>query len=111
MEALVAASVGVEPGARADDLVLADLLELRLYFDAALTALLYLELQDLTGLVRAASGWRSFPPQVAVRDAAPLGVVGKQQSERLGVALVQCFGGRAQLIVHGVSMAAATLVS
>lgn len=39
----------------ADDLVVADLLELRLSFDAALTALLDLESQDLTGLALAAS--------------------------------------------------------
>lgn len=94
-----------EPLRRADDRVVADLAELRLNLDPALAPLLDLELQDLTGLIRAPSRRRSFPPEMPVRDPAPLGVVCKKRRKRLGVALIESFGGRAQLIDHAVSMA------
>ena len=95
LETLVASSVRSEPLGRADDLVVANLGELGLNLDAALAPLLDLEAQDLTGLVGAASGGRSFPPEVTVRNAAPLVFVGDQRHERLWVALVERFGCRA----------------
>jgi hypothetical protein len=41
-----------------------------------------------------------LPPQVAVADAAPLGVLGKQRCERLRIAVVECFGRCAKLVDH-----------
>jgi hypothetical protein len=77
LEAFVARSVGGEPMGRADDLV-SELGELGLDFDAPLAALGDLESQDLTGLVGAMSGRGALPPEVAVRDAAPLVLLGDQ---------------------------------
>ena len=65
-------SVGFLPLGRADDLVAAHLSEFGLNLDPTLASRLDLELEDLTGLVRAASDGRALPPQHAVRDATPL---------------------------------------
>jgi len=81
------------------------LLELGLRLDPSSALFLYLESQDLTGLVGTASGGRAFPPEVAVRDAAPLRVLREQRHEWLGIAPVERFGCRAKLIDHGLSMA------
>jgi len=105
LESLIALSIGSEPLGRADDLVVADLGELGLNLDAALAALLDLELQDLTGLVGAASGRRSLPPEMAVRNAAPFGLVGDQSCKRLRVTPVERFGCCTELIDHRSSMA------
>lgn len=99
LEAFVATSVGGEPLGRADDLV-AYLCELGLDFDASLAALGDLEHQDLTGLVGAVSGWGVLPPEVAVREAAPLVVVGDQRRERFRVSVVEGFGGCAEAVDH-----------
>src|SRR5260370_36956562 len=73
---------------------------MRLHLDPAAAALLDLEGQDLTGLVRAVSDGRLFPPQVAVRDAAPLRMLCEQCRERFGVALAERFGRGAKLVDH-----------
>jgi len=104
LESLVALSVGSEPLGRADDLVVADLDELGLNLDAALATLLDLELQDLTGLVGAASGGRSLPPEVAMRHTTPLVLVSDQRRERLWVTPVERFGCCAKLFDHCSSM-------
>src|SRR6476660_2689048 len=57
--------------------------------------------QDLTGLVWPASRRRSLPPEVAAREAAPLGIFGEERGEGLGVALVQRLGCRAKLLNGG----------
>ena len=103
-------TTSLEPVGRADDL-LADLRELGLHLDAPLASLLDLKLENLTGLVRAVSGWRAFPPQMSVRDTAPLRVLREEGGERLGVAPIECFGCRAKLIDHRLSMAARLVVS
>jgi hypothetical protein len=104
LETLLASSIGSEPLGRADDLVGADLSEPGLNLDASLAALLDLELQDLTGLVGAASGRRLLPPEVAMRNAAPLVLVSDQRRERLWVTPVERFGCSSQLIDHRSSM-------
>jgi len=98
LEAFVATSVGGEPLGRADDLV-SELGELGLDFDAPL-ALGDLELQDLTGLVGAVSGRGALPPEVAVRDAAPLVLLSDQRGERFRISVVEGFGGCAETIDH-----------
>lgn len=75
-----------------------------------IAALLDLELQDLTGFVRAMTGRSVLPPQVPVRDAAPLVLVSDQRSEGLGITLIERFGGCSKLIDHGPSVPL-TLVS
>ena len=84
--ALLARPVLVHPLCRADDHVVADTGELGLDVDSTVAAFANLEGQDRTGLVGAASGGCAFPPQVAVRDAAPLALLGDQVGERTGVA-------------------------
>ena len=98
--ALLAAAVGAEPLGGADDLVVADLGEFGLDGDAVLAAFADLEGQDLTGLVRAVSGRRALPPQVAVRDAAPLALLGDQGGEWFRVALVERCRCGAKLVDH-----------
>ena len=78
--------------------------ELRLDLDPAAASLFDLEGQDLTGLVRAVSDGRLFPPQMAVRDAAPLCVLCEQCRERFRVALAKRFGCGAKLVDHRPSM-------
>jgi hypothetical protein len=104
LEALVASSIRFQPLGRADDLVGADLGELRLNLDPALAPLLDLERQDLTGLLGAVSGGRSLPPEMAVRDATPLVLLSDQRRERLGITPIQRFGCSAKLIDHPSSM-------
>ena len=99
LEAFVASSVGREPLGRGDDLV-AYLHELGLNFDAPLSAFCDLELQDLTGHVGAVSGRCVLPPEMAVRDAAPLVVVRDQRRERFRVTVVEGFGGCAETVDH-----------
>src|SRR3982074_2684450 len=72
LEALMSNAVGAQPPGGADDLVSADPCELGPDFDPSLAPLLDLKRQDLTGLVGAVSDRRPFPPQEAMRDAAPL---------------------------------------
>ena len=62
-------------------------------------------LQDLTGLVRPASGGRVLPPEVAARWAAPRRLLRRERGERLGIALTKRLCGGAKLIDHGRSMA------
>ena len=71
LEAFVAPAIGSKPLRRADDLV-ADLGELRLHGDPSLAPLVDLKVQDLTGLIGTVSNRCALPPQMAVRDAAPL---------------------------------------
>lgn len=106
LEALVPSSIRSEPLGRADDLVGADLGELRLNLDPALAPLLDLEPQDLTGLIGAVSGGRSLPPEVAVRNATPLVLVGDQGRERLWVTPIQRFSCSSKLVDHRSSMPA-----
>lgn len=103
--ALDSRAAGLPPLRRSDDLV-ADLRELGLHLDPPVAALLDLKLENLTGLVGTVSDRRRLPPQMAVRDAAPLRVLGEQRSERPGVAAVERFGSCAQLVDHRLSMAA-----
>jgi hypothetical protein len=42
-----------------------------------------------------------FPPEVAVRDAAPLSVLCEERGERFGITLTQRLGCGAKLIDHG----------
>ena len=62
-------------------------------------------IQDLTGLVWATSGRCVFPPEVAARRAAPLGVVREERHERLGIAALQCLRCGAKLVDHRQSVA------
>ena len=62
-------------------------------------------LQDLTGLLRAASRGRVLPPEAAPRNAAPLSVLREERDERLGVAAIQRLRRSAKLLDHGRSMA------
>lgn len=105
LEALLAAAVRAEPSRGPDDDVGSDLFELRLHFDPPLSPFLYLKSQDLTGLVRTASGGRAFPPEVTVRDAAPLRVLREQRRERFWITFVERLGRRAKLVDHRLSMA------
>jgi hypothetical protein len=66
--------------------------------------LLDLELQDLTGLVRAASGWCVLPPEMAAGDAAPFRVFGEERHEGLGIAAVESFGCGAKPVDHHLSI-------
>ena len=100
LETFVVAAVGAEPLGGADDLVVADLGEFGLDGDAALAAFADLEGQDLTGLVRAVSGRRALPPQVPVRDTAPLAFLRDQSGEWLRVALVERCRCGAKLVDH-----------
>ena len=97
MVALVTLAVVRRTG-RADENVVADLRELRFDVDRLRAALLYLELQDMTGLVRATSGGSRLPPQVSVRDPAPLGIVGEERHQWTGVSSVQGLGRCAELV-------------
>ena len=83
-----------------DDLVVADTGEGQIVDRPAAACL-----QDLTGLVRPASGGRVLPPEVAARWAAPLGVLCEERGERLGIAVIQRLCGGAKLIDHSRSMA------
>jgi hypothetical protein len=76
LEPLEPSPTVVQPPRGADDLVVSDLREVRLDNRRATAELPDLELQDLTGLVRAASSRRELPPEVTARDAPPLDVVG-----------------------------------
>ena len=96
--ALLPFTVGVKPRRRADDLVVADSGEHGLDGKAALGPRSNLGPQDRTGLVGTVSGRRPLPPQMAVRQAAPLRVVGEQSREGLGVAPDQRLRGGAQLL-------------
>jgi hypothetical protein len=62
-------------------------------------------LQDLTGLAGPASGGCVLPPEVAVRWAAPLGVLCEERCERLGIAAIHRLGCGAKLVDHDLSMA------
>ena len=99
LEAFLATAIGSLPLGRADDLV-AELRELGLNHDPLPAALCDLGLQDLTGLLGTMSSRRALPPEVAVRDAAPLILVCDQRRERIGVTLVERFGGRAKTVDH-----------
>ena len=101
--ALLPTPLGIEPLRRADDAV-ADLLELRLNLEPPPTA--ELEPQDLAGLVRPVSGRRVLPPEVAVRDAPPLALVGDQRDERPRIPTAERLGGRTQVIDHSVMVSA-----
>ena len=94
-----AAAAGDEPPRRADDLV-ADLRELGLHLDLPLASLLDLKLENLTGLVGAVSCRRAFPPQMPVRDTAPLGPLSEQRGKRLGVTAIECFSCRTKFVDH-----------
>ena len=93
-------SVGAPPVRGTDDLVLPDLRE-REVVDLPTAA----RLQDLTGLVWPASGGCVLPPEVAVRDAAPLGILREERGERLGIAVIQRLGCCAKLVDHSRSIA------
>lgn len=90
----------VLPNGRADDPVVPDQCELGRNAPWLAAALLDLETQDLTGLVRSASGRGVFPPEVAVGDATPLGIVGEKRRQRRRVTLVQRLGRSTELIDH-----------
>ena len=94
-----AVAAGDEPVRRADDLV-ADLRELGLHLDLPLASFLDLKLENLTGLFGAVSGGRAFPPQMPVRNTAPLRFLRKQRSKRLRVTAIECLGCRAKLVDH-----------
>ena len=87
------------PGCGRHDLV-ADLSELWCDLKWTAATLVELKLQDLPGLVRAASTRSLFPPQVAGGDAAPLAVLVDQSQERLGVSLIQRLDSDPQLVDH-----------
>jgi hypothetical protein len=89
LEALCMAPVSGNPAGCTDDLVLRDLHELRLHLDPLVAALVNLELQDLTGLVRPASRWCVLPPETTVRDAPPLRIFGEERRERLRIAMIE----------------------
>lgn len=93
------AAASDEPLRRADDLV-ADLRELGLHLDPLLASLLDLELENLTGLIGAVSGRCAFPPQMTVRDTAPLRILCEQRGKRLRVTAIECFGCRTKLVDH-----------
>ena len=78
---------------------------LGLHFDPTLAPLLDLKRQDLTGLVGAVSDRRPFPPQQAMRDAAPLRILREQRGKRARVTPVQRLGRHAQLVDHRPSIA------
>jgi hypothetical protein len=99
LEPLDRPSVSPRQRCRADDLV-ADERELGLDLGRRSSALLSLKGENLTGLVGAASRRRLLPPEVTVRDAAPLGVLSEEGCERFWIALVQCVGCGAQLVDH-----------
>jgi len=99
------AAASDEPPRRTDDLV-ADLRELGLHIDSSLALLPDLKLENLTGLIGAVSGRRAFPPQMPVRDTAPLRIICKQRGKRFRVAAVECFGCRTKLVDHRLSIAA-----
>ena len=61
----------------ADDRVIAYLPKLWLYLEPPFALFFQLESQDLTGLVGPSSRGRVFPPEMAVRDAAPFRVLGE----------------------------------
>ena len=83
-----------------DDDVVADLPEFGLDVERLVAAFSALELQDLTGLVRTASGRCLFPPEVSVRDAPPLRVCVEQGDERLEVSAIQSLGGTSKFVEH-----------
>jgi hypothetical protein len=93
-------AVGTGPACRPDDLVVADLCEFRVKVARVPAALLDQGLEDLTGLVGAVSGGRVFPPQMPVRDTAPLRVLCKQRRERVRVTAAECFGCPTKLVNH-----------
>jgi hypothetical protein len=93
-------SVGILQLRRADDLVVADAGK-RQILDCPSVA----SVQDLTGLVWAASGGCVLPPEVALRWPAPLGFFREKGHERLGVATVQRVGCCPKLVDHGRSIA------
>ena len=105
LEAFLSPPVAAGPRRRADDRVGSELSELRLHLDAPIAALLDLELQDLTGLVGSASGRCLLPPEVSVRQAAPLGVVREQGGEGCWIAVVECVCCGSELVDHGSSFA------
>ncbi len=93
-------SVGTRPVRGTDDVVFSDLSK-REVVDLPTAA----RLQDLTGLVRSPSRGGVFPPEMAVRDAAPLSVLCEERGERFGITVTQRLGCSAKLIDHGRSMA------
>lgn len=95
-------SVDSRPMRGTDDLVFSNLGK-REVLDLPAAA----RLQDLTGLVRSSSRWCVFPPEVAVGDAAPLGVLREERGERFGITATQRLGCGAKLIDHVESMAQA----
>jgi hypothetical protein len=70
-----------------------------------------LEGQDLTGLVGPASGRCALPPEMAVRDAAPLALVCDQVGERSRVASVERVRRRSELVDHTEIMPPARLAA
>ena len=97
--ALVPRPLGVRPGGRPDELA-SDFGERRLEEEPARAVLPDLEVQDLTGLVGTASGRRVPPPQVSLRNTAPLRALGEERRERTGIALVERLDRGSQLVDH-----------
>jgi hypothetical protein len=93
-------SLGISQLRRADDLVVTDAGERQILNRPAASCV-----QDLTGLVWAASGGCVLPPEVSLGWAAPLGVFREQGHERLRVAAIQSLGCSTKLVDHGRSMA------
>jgi hypothetical protein len=101
LEALLPPAALVHPLGRADDHVVANACEVGPDVESTVAALADLGGQDLTGLVWAVSGRCALPPQVAVRDAAPLALVCDQLRERSGVASVERIRRDSELVDHG----------
>jgi len=100
LEPLLTSPVLAGPVRGADDPV-ANLDEFRLDLGRASASFADLELENLTGLVRAASGRCALPPEVPVRDAAPLGVLREQRCERSRITVPERLGSRTKLVDHG----------
>ena len=61
--------------------------------------------QDPTGLVWPTSGRCVLPPEMATRDAAPLGVLSEERDERFRIPEIQGLGGCSKLVDHSRSIA------
>ena len=75
LEAFVADTIDTDELGRGDDLVVTNLPELGLNLEPHFTALPDLQLQCLAGTIGAVTHRRVLPPQVTVRDAAPLRIL------------------------------------
>src|SRR5258708_30484849 len=109
--ALLLLTVGAEPAGRAYDLVLAHQGEIRLDVEPRSASFLDLERQDLTGLLWASSGGGALPPEMTMREPAPLRTVSEQGSERLRVAVIESRRRRTKLINHEYEYASPALAS